>query len=31
VQGEKIKALLADRSRLEALPVNELVSMLVRN
>ena len=31
VQGEKIKALFADRSRLDALPVNELVSMLVRN
>jgi 2-methylcitrate dehydratase len=31
VQAEKIKALFADRARLEALPVNEMVSMLVRN
>ena len=31
VQAEKIKTLFADRARLEALPVNEMVSMLVRN
>ena len=31
VQAEKIKALFVDRTRLEALPVNEMVSMLVRN
>ena len=31
VQAEKIKALFGDRARVEALPVNELVSVLVRN
>jgi len=31
VQAEKIRGLFADRARLEALPVNEMVSMLVRN
>ncbi|HWJ04368.1 MAG TPA: bifunctional 2-methylcitrate dehydratase/aconitate hydratase [Steroidobacteraceae bacterium] len=31
VQAEKIKALFADRARLEALPVHDLVAMLVRN
>jgi 2-methylcitrate dehydratase len=31
VQAEKIKACFADRARVEAMPVNELVSMLVRN
>ncbi|MDH5177574.1 MAG: MmgE/PrpD family protein [Gammaproteobacteria bacterium] len=31
VQAEKIKAACLDRSRLEALPINELVSLTVRN
>lgn len=31
VQAGKLKAALADRSRLEGMPVNELVSMTVRN
>ena len=31
VQAEKIRTTFADRARVEALPVNELVSMLVRN
>jgi len=31
VQAEKIKALFADRARLESLPVHDLVAMLVRN
>jgi 2-methylcitrate dehydratase len=31
VQAEKIEALFADRQKLEAMPVHEFVSMLVRN
>jgi hypothetical protein len=31
VQAGKIAAMFADRVKLEALPVNELVSMMVRN
>ena len=31
VQAAKIKTLFADRARLEALPVNQMVSLLVRN
>jgi hypothetical protein len=31
VQAGKLAAMFADRARLEALPVNELVSMTVRN
>jgi hypothetical protein len=31
VQAEKIKAACLDRTRLEALPINELVSLTVRN
>ena len=31
VQAGKLVAMFADRARLEALPVNELVSMTVRN
>jgi 2-methylcitrate dehydratase len=31
VQAEKIRTCFADRDRVEAMPVNELVSMLVRN
>lgn len=31
VQAEKIKAVCLDRNRLEALPINELVSLTVRN
>ena len=31
VQAEKIRTTLADRARVEALPTNEFVSMLVRN
>lgn len=31
VQAEKIKAVCLDRSRLEGLPINELVSLTVRN
>ena len=31
VQAEKIRTTFADRARVEAMPVNEFVSMLVRN
>jgi hypothetical protein len=31
VQAEKIKTACLDRTRLEALPINELVSLTVRN
>ena len=31
VQAERIRATLADRARVESMPTNELVSMLVRN
>ena len=31
VQASKLAAMFADRAKLEALPVNELVSMTVRN
>ncbi len=31
VQAGKIASMFADRAKLEALPVNELVSMTVRN
>ena len=30
-QAAKLTSLLADRARLEALPINELVSLTVRN
>jgi hypothetical protein len=30
-QAEKIRTTFADRARVEGLPTNELVSMLVRN